>query len=50
MNDPLNPVIITPEEDKDYTYILMPVRAEWLVVSNSIAYRVLSIALKKQDP
>jgi DNA polymerase-3 subunit beta len=28
MNDPLNPVIITPEEDKDYTYILMPVRAE----------------------
>jgi len=28
MNDPLNPVIITPEGDKDYTYILMPVRAE----------------------
>ena len=28
MNDPLNPVIITPEEDKDYTYILMPVRAD----------------------
>ncbi len=28
MNDPLNPVIITPDEDKDYTYILMPVRAE----------------------
>lgn len=28
MNDPLNPVIITPDEDKDYTYILMPVRAD----------------------
>ena len=28
MNDPLNPVIITPEEDKDYTYILMPVRTD----------------------
>ena len=28
MNDPLNPVIITPEGDKDYTHILMPVRAE----------------------
>jgi len=28
MNDPLNPVIITPDGDKDYTYILMPVRAE----------------------
>ena len=28
LNDPLNPVIITPDEDKDYTYILMPVRAE----------------------
>ncbi len=28
MNDPLNPVIINPEEDKNYTYILMPVRAE----------------------
>jgi len=28
MNDPLNPVIITPEGDKNYTYILMPVRAE----------------------
>jgi DNA polymerase-3 subunit beta len=28
LNDPLNPVIITPDEDKDYTYILMPVRTE----------------------
>lgn len=28
LNDPLNPVIITPEEDKDYTYILMPVRTD----------------------
>ena len=28
LNDPLNPVIITPDEDKDYIYILMPVRAE----------------------
>jgi DNA polymerase-3 subunit beta len=28
LNDPLNPVIITPDEDKDYTYILMPVRAD----------------------
>jgi len=26
LNDPLNPVFITPEEDKDYTYVLMPVR------------------------
>ncbi len=26
LNDPLNPVIISPDEDKDYTYILMPVR------------------------
>ena len=28
LNDPLNPVIITPDEDKNYTYILMPVRAD----------------------
>ena len=28
LNDPLNPVIITPDEDKDYTYILMPIRAD----------------------
>ena len=28
LNDPLNPVIITQDEDKDYIYILMPVRAE----------------------
>ena len=28
LNDPLNPVIITPEEDKTYTYILMPVRTD----------------------
>lgn len=28
LNEPLNPVIITPEEDKDYTYILMPVRTD----------------------
>jgi len=28
LNDPLNPVIITPDEDKDYTYILMPVRTD----------------------
>jgi len=28
LNDPLNPVIITPEEDKDYTYVLMPVRTD----------------------
>jgi DNA polymerase-3 subunit beta len=28
LNDPLNPVIITPDEDKDYTYILMPVRSD----------------------
>ena len=28
LNDPLNPVIITPDKDKDYTYILMPVRTE----------------------
>jgi len=27
-NDPLNPVIITPDKDKDYTYILMPVRTD----------------------
>jgi DNA polymerase-3 subunit beta len=26
LNDPLNPVIISPDKDKDYTYILMPVR------------------------
>lgn len=28
MNDPLNPAIVTPDGDKDYTYVLMPVRAE----------------------
>jgi len=28
LNEPLNPVIITPGEDKDYTYILMPVRTD----------------------
>jgi len=28
LNDPLNPVIITPDEDKNYTYILMPVRTD----------------------
>lgn len=28
LNDPLNPVIITPDEDKSYTYILMPVRTD----------------------
>ncbi len=28
LNDPLNPVIITPDEDKDYTYILMPIRTD----------------------
>lgn len=28
LNDPLNPAIITPEEDKDYTYILMPIRTD----------------------
>ena len=28
LNDPLNPVIITPDENKDYTYILMPVRTD----------------------
>jgi len=28
LNDPLNPAIIAPDEDKDYTYILMPVRTE----------------------
>ena len=28
LNDPLNPVIITPDKDKNYTYILMPVRTE----------------------
>src|SRR5665648_1085380 len=28
LNDPLNPAIITPDEDKSYIYILMPVRAE----------------------
>jgi len=28
LNEPLNPVIITPEENKDYTYILMPVRTD----------------------
>jgi len=27
-NDPLNPVIITPDGDKNYTYILMPVRTD----------------------
>jgi DNA polymerase-3 subunit beta len=28
LNDPLNPAIITPDEDKNYIYVLMPVRAE----------------------
>lgn len=28
LNDPLNPVIITPEKDKNYLYVLMPVRSE----------------------
>jgi len=28
LNDQLNPVIITPDKDKDYTYILMPVRTD----------------------
>lgn len=28
LNEPLNPVIITPDEDKNYTYILMPVRTD----------------------
>lgn len=28
LNDPLNPAIITPDEDKDYTYILMPIRTD----------------------
>ena len=28
LNDPLNPAIITPDEDKSYIYVLMPVRAE----------------------
>jgi len=28
LNEPLNPVIITPDENKDYTYILMPVRTD----------------------
>jgi DNA polymerase-3 subunit beta len=28
LNDPLNPVIITPDEDKNYTYVLMPVRTD----------------------
>ena len=28
LNDPLNPVIITPDKDKGYTYILMPVRTD----------------------
>ena len=28
LNEPLNPVIITPDGDKDYTYILMPVRTD----------------------
>ena len=28
LNEPLNPVIITPDEDKNYTYILMPVRSD----------------------
>src|SRR5680860_1698806 len=33
LNDPLNPAIITPDEDKSYIYILMPVRAEKIVFS-----------------
>ncbi|OGD35256.1 DNA polymerase III subunit beta [Candidatus Atribacteria bacterium RBG_16_35_8] len=28
LNDPLNPAIITPEEDKNYIYVLMPVRTD----------------------
>lgn len=28
LNDPLNPVIITPEKDKNYLYVLMPVRTD----------------------
>ncbi|MBU4562728.1 DNA polymerase III subunit beta [bacterium] len=28
LNDPLNPAIITPDEDKNYVYILMPVRTD----------------------
>jgi DNA polymerase-3 subunit beta len=28
LNEPLNPVIITPDGDKGYTYILMPVRTD----------------------
>lgn len=28
LNDPLNPAIIHPDEDKDYIYVLMPVRTE----------------------
>ena len=28
LNDPLNPAIINPNKDKNYIYILMPVRAE----------------------
>jgi len=28
LNDPLNPAIITPEEDKNYVYVLMPVRTD----------------------
>jgi DNA polymerase-3 subunit beta len=28
LNDPLNPAIITPDKDKNYIYVLMPVRAE----------------------
>lgn len=28
LNDPLNPVIVTPDEDKNYVYILMPVRTD----------------------
>jgi len=28
LNEPLNPAIITPDEDKNYIYILMPVRTD----------------------
>jgi len=28
LNDPLNPAIITPDKDKNYLYILMPVRTD----------------------
>jgi len=28
LNNPLNPAIIAPDEDKNYVYVLMPVRAE----------------------